>query len=69
MIRLYYELRERRITQTDLARMTGVNRIRITKEVNGYENSYLSEKDRKAIETALGWPHDGTLFQEVKVSQ
>ena len=67
MIRLEYELRQRGLTQTDLARMTGVNRVRITKTINGYENSYLSQDDRKVIERALGWPHDGTLFQEVKV--
>lgn len=67
MKRLEYEVRERGVTLTALAEMSGVNRVTISKILHGREVAW--PKWRDAIATALGWPLDraGELFEEVEV--
>ncbi len=67
MILLEYELRERRLSHVDLERQSGVNRVIISKIINGHEKAW--PKWRNAIAVALNWPLDEAdqLFKTIQV--
>lgn len=59
---------DRGLTQTELARRVGCNRVTVCKLVNGWE---IPRPTRvKAIAEALDWPQEraGELFQKIEVN-
>ena len=66
MIRLEYELRERGISQTEFADVTGINRTIINRLVCGALAPYPGWKSR--IVDALEWQgHADELFEEISI--
>lgn len=66
MLRAEYEAREQGITQTDIGRACGINRVTINRIMRGWEIPKDTHKER--IATALGWDGDpAELFQEIEV--
>ena len=65
MRRLEAELRARGISQSELARMTGINRVSINRMLHGKEVPW--PKWRVAIADAIDWPVDraAELFEEM----
>lgn len=65
MLRIKLEIEKRGISQSQLARMAGVNQTCISRIVNGKEPAYPRRGRR--IAEALGWEgHVEELFKEIK---
>ena len=58
-------MKERGITKTALAKASGINRVCVSRVINGHERPW--PKWRAAMATALDWPLDKAdeLFEDV----
>ena len=65
MIRLENEMGRLGVSQTELAEMTGINRVSINRMLRGKEAPW--PKWRDSIAKAINWPADSVdeLFEEV----